>query len=71
MKKRMIVLSAALLIAFSTLPTLAANVPGKWTAEDIDSDGSTLMITYGFKQEGTQLTGTGAIPDETGNIRSG
>ena len=71
MKKRLIVLSAALLIAFSALPTLAANVTGKWTAEDKDPDGNPSTITYIFKQEGTQLTGTVAIPDETANISSG
>src|SRR5271163_3007597 len=71
MKKRLIVLSAALLIAFCALPTLAANVTGKWTAEDKDPDGNATTITYDFKQEGTQLTGTVAIPDETSNISSG
>ncbi len=69
--KRMIVLSAALLVILSTLPTLAANVTGKWTAEDKDGDGNTVTLTYVFKQEGAQLTGTVAIPDETSNISSG
>jgi hypothetical protein len=71
MKKRLILLSAALLIAFCALPTFAADVTGKWTAEDKDPDGNTNTITYVFKQEGTQLTGTVAIPDETSNISSG
>ncbi len=71
MKKRLILLSAALLVAFCALPTLAANVTGKWTSEDKDGDGNTIAITYVFKQEGTQLTGTVTIPDETSNISSG
>ena len=37
MKKRLILLSAALLIAFCALPIFAANVTGKWTAEDKDA----------------------------------
>jgi hypothetical protein len=69
--KRLIVLSALLLFALSALPTLAANVTGKWTSEDKDGDGNAMTITYVFKQEGTQLTGTVAIPDETANISTG
>ena len=34
-------------------------------------DGNPSTITYVFKQEGTQLTGTVAISDETANISSG
>ena len=71
MKKRLIVLSAALLVVLCALPTLAANVTGKWTAEDKDPDGNPSTITYVFKQEGTKLTGTAAIPDETANISNG
>jgi hypothetical protein len=69
--KRWILLAAALLVALSALPTLAANVTGKWTAEDKDPDGNPSTITYVFKQQGTQLTGTVAISDETANISSG
>jgi hypothetical protein len=67
MKKRLIVLSAALLVALYALSAFAANVTGKWTAEDKDPDGDPSTITYVFKQEGTQLTGTVAIPAETAN----
>ena len=59
------------MIAFCALPIFAANVTGKWTAEDKDPDGNPSTITYVFKQEGTQLTGTVTIPDETSNISSG
>ena len=71
MKKRLIVLSAALLVALYALSAFAANVTGKWTAEDKDPDGDPSTITYVFKQEGTQLTGTVAIPAETANISNG
>jgi hypothetical protein len=71
MKKRLIVLSAALLVALYALSAFAANVTGKWSAEDKDPDGDPSTITYVFKQEGTQLTGTVAIPAETANISNG
>jgi hypothetical protein len=70
-KKRLLLLFAVLLIVLSALPTFAANVTGKWTAEDKDPDGNASTITYVFKQEGTQLTGTVSMPDETSNISSG
>ena len=71
MKKSLMLLSAALLITLSALPTLAANVTGKWTCQDKDGDGNPMTINYDFKQDGTQLTGTVAIPDETANISGG
>lgn len=71
MKKRLILLSAALFVALSALPAFAANVTGKWTTEDKDPDGNPSTISYVFKQEGTQLTGTVAIPIETAPISNG
>jgi hypothetical protein len=71
MKKRLILLSAALLIALSSLSAYASNVEGRWTAEDKDPDGNPSTITFVFKQEGTQLTGTVAIPVDTANISNG
>jgi len=69
--KRLILLSAALLIALSPLSASASTVEGRWTAEDKDPDGNSSTITFVFKQEGTQLTGTVAIPDETVDISDG
>ncbi len=69
--KRMLVLSTVLLLTLTALPALAANVTGKWTAEAKDPDGNPGMITYVFKQEGIQLTGTVALSDETANISNG
>jgi hypothetical protein len=71
MKKRLILLSAALLVALYASSAFAADVTGKWTAEDKDPDGNPSTITYVFKREGTQLTGTVAIPAETANISNG
>ena len=68
MKKRLILLSAALLVALYALSAFSANLTGKWTAEDKDPDGNPLTITYAFRQEGIQLTGAVAIPAETANI---
>jgi hypothetical protein len=69
--KRLSVLSTVLLIALSALPTLAANLTGKWAAEDKDPNGNPSTITYDFKQDGVQLTGTVAISAESTNISSG
>jgi len=71
MQKRLILLSAALLVAFCALSAFASNVTGKWTAEDKDPDGNPSTITFVFKQEGAKLTGTVAIPAETANIDNG
>jgi hypothetical protein len=69
--KRLIVACAVLLAAFSALPMFAANITGKWTSQDKDGDGNPMTVTYVFKQDGAQLTGTVAIPDETANISAG
>jgi hypothetical protein len=71
MQKRLIVVSAALLIILCALPLFAANVTGKWTAEAKDPGGNPGTITYVFNQEGTQLTGTVALSDQTADISSG
>ena len=71
MKKRLILLSAALLVALSALSAPTSNVDGKWTAEDKDPQGNPSTITFVFKQEGSQLTGTVAIPAETADISDG
>jgi hypothetical protein len=54
-----IALSALLLIVFSAIPALAADVTGTWTMDSKDPrDGTVIKATYVFKQEGTKLTGT-------------
>ena len=71
MKKRLILISAALLAVFCTLPTFAANVTGNWTMDDKDGDGNAFTATYVLKQEGAVLTGTATAFDETDNISKG
>jgi hypothetical protein len=71
MKRRLTVLSAALLVVLSALPVFAANVTGNWTMDDKDSDGNPFTATYALKQEGTVLTGTVTAFDETNNIIKG
>jgi hypothetical protein len=69
--KRLTVLPAIVFFALAALPALAASVTGTWTAQDKDPDGNLNTITYVLKQEGSQLTGTASMPDETANISSG
>ncbi len=71
MKKKLILLSAALLVAFCALPIFAANVTGKWTMDDKDADGNPFTANYVLKQEGTVLTGTVTAFDETNDISKG
>jgi opacity protein-like surface antigen len=60
MTKRMFVLGALLLMAFSTA-ALAADVTGKWKANFEGPMGS-MEITYTFQASGEQLTGTVTNP---------
>ena len=69
--KRLIVLSAALLVVLSALPSFAANITGNWTMDDKDLDGNPYTATYLLKQEGAVLTGTVTALDETSNISNG
>lgn len=71
MQKRLIVVSAFLLLAVCALPALAANLTGTWTMDDKDPDGAPFTATYVLKQEGAVLTGTVTALDETNNISKG
>jgi hypothetical protein len=71
MQKRLIAVSAALLIVVCALPALAANLTGTWTMDDKDPDGTPFTATYLLKQEGAVLTGTVTALDETNNISKG
>jgi hypothetical protein len=70
-RKKLMVLSAALLAVFCALPVFAANVTGNWTMDDKDGDGNPFTATYVLKQEGTVLTGTVSALDETNSISNG
>ena len=56
--KKWIGLCAALLIVFSALPMLAADVTGAWTGSAAGPGGDAMNITFNFKQDGTKLTGS-------------
>ena len=54
-----IVVCAALLMIGSVRPVFAAtDVTGTWTTELKAPDGSSIPITFNFKQDGAKLTGT-------------
>jgi hypothetical protein len=65
------VLSAILLVVVSALPAFAADVTGAWTSQVKTNDGNLLLLTFVFRQEGANLTGTAATPRETANISDG
>ena len=58
MKKVLICLCAAMLMALSTVAARAADVTGAWTAQLTTPNGDNMQLTFNFKQDGTKLTGT-------------
>ena len=68
MTKRWIAPAAILLLTFCALPVFAADVTGKWTCKDKDADANVVTLTFVFKQEGTELTGTFTIMDDSDKI---
>ena len=68
MTKRWIASAAILLLTLCALPAFAADATGKWTCVDKDGDGNVVHLTFVFKQEGTQLTGTLTIRDDSDRI---
>ena len=71
MQKRLIVVSAALLIVLSALPLFAANVTGKWTAEAKEPRRQPRYDHLRLQAGRTQLTGTVALSDQTTDVSSG
>jgi hypothetical protein len=69
--KKLLLSAVVLLVVFSAVSASAADISGKWTAQDKDPEGNPSTITYEFKQEGVELTGTVSIPIETANISNG
>ena len=57
-----------LLLTLCALPAFAADATGKWTCQDKGPDAQVVILTFVFKQEGTQLTGTFTITDESDNV---
>ena len=56
--KNVLCVCAALLMAFTTLTALAADVTGTWTGDMKGPNGDAFSITFTFKQDGPKLTGT-------------
>jgi hypothetical protein len=56
--KNVLCVCAALLMAFTTLTALAADVTGTWTGDMKGPNGDAFSITFTFKQDGAKLTGT-------------
>jgi hypothetical protein len=56
--KRLLCICAALVMMLTAATALAADVTGKWTADAKTPDGSSFQLTFAFKQDGTNLTGT-------------
>jgi hypothetical protein len=71
--KRWVVLCTILLIVVSVLPAFAADVTGTWTAEvkGAPPNGQDMVLTFVFKQDGTNLTGTTTNPLESADITKG
>jgi hypothetical protein len=68
MTKRWIAPAAILLLTLCALPAFAADATGKWTCQDKGPDAKVVTLTFVFKQEGTQLTGTLTIMDDSDKI---
>jgi len=57
MKSKVVLIGAAILLTLATA-AMAADVAGKWQAEQAGRDGQPTTTTWNFKVEGTTLTGT-------------
>jgi len=57
MKKRLMPVRVAALVAFATAAAWAADVTGKWSGQMSGPNGE-MTLTANFKQSGTKLTGT-------------
>ncbi len=65
--------SVTLLAIFAAAAVLAADVDGKWVAQVPGRDGQSMEITFNFKADGAQLTGSvttrrGETPISEGKI---
>ena len=59
------------LFALAAVMAFAADVNGKWVAQVPGRGGETRDVTFNFKAEGDQLTGTVTTPRGEGNISDG
>jgi len=69
MTKRWIAPAAILLLTLCALPAFAADATGTWTGQAPGPDDNKVVtLIFVFKQEGTQLTGTLTIRDDSDKI---
>lgn len=56
--KRRVSIGSVLLVIFTATLSFAADVAGAWKSEVKGPNGDSLQLTFNFKQDGAQLTGT-------------
>lgn len=56
--KKVLCITAALLIVFGAVAAFAADVTGAWSGETKGPNGESFPLTFNFKQDGAKLTGT-------------
>jgi hypothetical protein len=56
------IVTAVLLLLLLSIPVIAADIDGKWTATIDGMDGNKMELTYNFKADGTKLTGSVTSP---------
>jgi hypothetical protein len=60
--KLSMLLRVTLMMAFTALATLAADVTGTWTGQVANPDGEMVQVSYTFKQADAKVTGAVAGP---------
>jgi hypothetical protein len=60
--KKFLAICAALAMTLGAARASAADVTGSWTTQMQAQDGSTIQLTFTFKQDGASLTGSVASP---------
>ncbi len=59
---KMLSIFAGLAMTLSAATAMAADVTGTWTGDVKTPDGTSIQITFTFKQDGATLTGTVQLP---------
>jgi hypothetical protein len=60
--KKFLCVCAAFAMTLGAATAMAADVTGTWTGVATTADGTTLQLTFIFKQDGNTLTGTVQLP---------
>jgi len=69
--KRKLLISAALLSCFVFVMAVFADLNGKWKGTLKTPDGNELQVTYNFKVDGDNLTGTAESPAGSVTVDNG